>query len=1278
MSKHVTVKSLTGLLFFLTFWLTSVAQINLHSSDFNTSQGEDYTLEGVIGNTPWTVSRPGPDWGARIHNDILELTNSASDEANANGWVFAYLDAGEFVEPYNTVLGMNSQPVSWYFNMRQIRSNPAGFGSNSYGVAFVIGTDNTHVATAGSGYAIVLGNSGTPDPVRFVKFSGGIQTLGSATEALITATSPLDNPTNEYMSIGLTYDPATSTWELWGRLDGSSFEDPLVGELTSLGTVTDSEHTNIALDYLGAYWQGSTAAAQTAFFDNVSVWLQGDGSVPPSITNVVQIPSDDITPQTTVSVSADIIPGDAAVSAVELQWGLVASSLDNTIPMSAGNGQTYSTDSDIPGQSHNSSVYYRVQATDADDQTVVSQVFSYLVMDPSIDLVIVSVENPSTVTVDFGTLFGELPLPAQVNVTLDNDAVLPLAVNWLQDDYDGQTAGFYALQGELILEEGIVNPENFQAEIGVVVLEEIFMPENVIIGYTFPEAEDPGANLGETENLGNPITREEGFEGNYSYPTGITGQSISATGWNEGDGTKYWMTGFSTLGFSDLLVSSAQQSSNTGPRDFKLQYRIAQGEWQDVADADITVANNFTSGVLLQVPLPEEMEEKAQVYLRWIMTSNTSVNGNVVSSAGTGRIDHIFVEGVESGFVPNVVSVEALQDIQVEQGTAFEQVDLPEMVAVTLNNNQVVDMDVIWSEGDYDGDVLGDYLITGELILPDGITNDDDIQAQVIVSVAEEILVLNIVSIHVIDQVIIVDQGTLFEDIPLPNLAEVTLENDSVVQLEVIWMEVDYDGSQPGLYPLEGEVVLVSGIGNPDNLMAEIFVEVLEIPQEIIVAGWTFPENTQGADQGTEGNIGKFISREPGFDGTYSWLTGASGDAISTTQWVDGQGVKYWMIEISTIGYGELTLSSKQRGSNTGPRDFKIQYRIGQTGDWTDVENSSITVDNNFTTGVLNDLPLPAACNNKAFLYLRWVMDSDISVNGGDIAGAGTSRIDDVFVKGVFSSDFKRIVTGVETPEALTVEIGTAYEELNLPETVTVTFDDTGTENLQVIWDEGDFDGDATGVYQLTGEIQLEEGMENPDNITAIITVEVVPEVQIYTVTFRVDMSNAPGFDPDADQVFISGSMFNFAIPGTLPDEQLMEPAGNLIYTNTLELEEGNYLYRYYINEGVGNPEPGSDRNIQVLSDTIIHDFWGVTNLDEVNDISLSVYPNPASTYIEVSAHYTIHEITITDIRGLRLMRQPVMNRSFRLSLADYPAGMYFVTVITDEGMDTRKVIVRR
>lgn len=246
-------------------------QTVVFSDNFNASQGSTFTTSGAIGTTSWNVARSGADWGARIDNNILELTNDASAAANANGWVFAnrsLTSTGDF----NTTLSDSAGLVTWTFNMRQIRTNPAGFTTNSYGVAFIVGATSSSVATAGDGYAIVLGNTGTPDPIRFVSFTGGIQTLGTSTGGLITAGSPLNDPTDNYMSLQLTYNPSNHEWSLFGRNDGASaFADPNSGTLTALGTVTDSTHTNVALTFTGAYWQGSTAASQTAFFDNISL-----------------------------------------------------------------------------------------------------------------------------------------------------------------------------------------------------------------------------------------------------------------------------------------------------------------------------------------------------------------------------------------------------------------------------------------------------------------------------------------------------------------------------------------------------------------------------------------------------------------------------------------------------------------------------------------------------------------------------------------------------------------------------------------------------------------------------------------------------------------------------------------------------------------------------------------------------------------------------------------------------------------------------------------------
>ncbi|MCZ2083314.1 MAG: choice-of-anchor D domain-containing protein, partial [Flavobacteriales bacterium] len=105
-----------------------------------------------------------------------------------------------------------------------------------------------------------------------------------------------------------------------------------------------------------------------------------------------------------------------------------------------------------------------------------------------------------------------------------------------------------------------------------------------------------------------------------------------------------WMIEVDTQGFSDVKISSEQRSSNTGPKDFKLQYRIGTGIWNDLPSGSITVADNFTSGVIGNLPITSG-SDVSSLFIRWVMTSNISVNGSAVLSTGTSRIDNIKVVG---------------------------------------------------------------------------------------------------------------------------------------------------------------------------------------------------------------------------------------------------------------------------------------------------------------------------------------------------------------------------------------------------------------------------------------------------------------------------------------------------------------------------------------------------------------------------------------------------------------------------------------------------------
>lgn len=116
--------------------------------------------------------------------------------------------------------------------------------------------------------------------------------------------------------------------------------------------------------------------------------------------------------------------------------------------------------------------------------------------------------------------------------------------------------------------------------------------------------------------------------------------------------------------------------------------------------------------------------------------------------------------------------------------------------------------------------------------------------------------------------------------------------------------------------------------------------------------------------------------------------------------WNGGSGSKYWEVEFATTCYSSCKVSSKQRSTSTGPKDFKLQYKVGAFGTYKDVNGGSITVADNYTTGVLSDILLSSDCDNQASVFLRWIMTSNTGVNGSAVTALGANNFDDIVITG--------------------------------------------------------------------------------------------------------------------------------------------------------------------------------------------------------------------------------------------------------------------------------------
>ena len=92
---------------------------------------------------------------------------------------------------------------------------------------------------------------------------------------------------------------------------------------------------------------------------------------------------------------------------------------------------------------------------------------------------------------------------------------------------------------------------------------------------------------------------------------------------------------------------------------------------------------------------------------------------------------------------------------------------------------------------------------------------------------------------------------------------------------------------------------------------------------------------------------------------------------------------------LSTIGYVSLAVVGQMKATTSGPRDFKAQYSFNGTS-WTDVpDDPAFSDDNPLLVLTLNladfRFRLPAICENKSSVYVRWLQNGTIAVGGGGL-----------------------------------------------------------------------------------------------------------------------------------------------------------------------------------------------------------------------------------------------------------------------------------------------------
>jgi hypothetical protein len=253
--------------------------------DFNRADNNTVGIPSSGGSTAWTEQQlAGEVFRAAVSGNQLYLggcpAGVSSGSTGGTGMEQARFNVENF---YETLFDNAGGTLEWFFNMKQTRTDPSGFGANTYAVAVVLGCDENDFQSANAdGYAVVIGNTSNPDPVRLVRFSGGLTSNTNVTNVAVTG----QNDADAYYSVHVTFNPCDGEWSIAARDDGDTdFAAPNVGSLGAIVTGTDQTHTGLDLRFFGAAWQHSSGCGEFARFDNFNIPNAGAATTTAKVWN---------------------------------------------------------------------------------------------------------------------------------------------------------------------------------------------------------------------------------------------------------------------------------------------------------------------------------------------------------------------------------------------------------------------------------------------------------------------------------------------------------------------------------------------------------------------------------------------------------------------------------------------------------------------------------------------------------------------------------------------------------------------------------------------------------------------------------------------------------------------------------------------------------------------------------------------------------------------------------------------------------------------------------
>lgn len=152
----------------------------------------------------------------------------------------------------------------------------------------------------------------------------------------------------------------------------------------------------------------------------------------------------------------------------------------------------------------------------------------------------------------------------------------------------------------------------------------------------------------------------------------------------------------------------------------------------------------------------------------------------------------------------------------------------------------------------------------------------------------------------------------------------------------------------------------------------------------------------------------------------------------------------------------------------------------------------------------------------------------------------------------------------------------------------------------------------------------------------------------------------------------------------SIKDEDANNITDAIVEFNDITHTAGYYFYQYVLpgtysytitKDGYFNVNGSANVNDDNLTVDVVMEIDD-TRIDSPNDLSLSVYPNPASESVRITSSEQILEVQIVDLLGKEVYASSVKNDYFDLKLDNIQSGSYLIRIISRSGIRTEKLSI--